>query len=231
MKEKFYTSLKILIGIVIFGIFVHKNTNASSNTDNRENSYYHAEKLVDRFFDKDELENVSQLMLKEDTITILIDVENYRISEAGKEFIKRYEDCRLTSYRDLGGGYTIGYGHHTKEVKKGMKISQKQADDFFNEDIKKTEEYARKLIKDLPYRYNFSQEFFDGLCDLIYNAGPGAVQRSEFYKRLKNCRVIDNKINQEDYEYVISAVKFLNAPYKGHKIRRQECHDNMVKSI
>ena len=231
MKEKFYISLKILVGIVIFGIFVHKNTNASSNTETKE-SFSYSDKLVERHFEKEaELEELYDRMITIKTPEIIMDVENYHISEEGKQFIIRYEHCHLTSYRDLGGGYTIGYGHHTKEVKKGMKISQKQADDFFNEDIKKTEEYARKLIKDLPYEYNFSQEFFDGLCDLIYNAGPGAVQRSEFYKRLKNCRVNNTEMNKEDYEFTISAVKFLNAPHKGHKIRRQECHDSMVKSI
>ncbi|MCH5167850.1 MAG: lysozyme [Erysipelotrichales bacterium] len=189
------------------------------------NSVYYVDEAdvpVDTLFNhSDTLENV---------IEVIFDSQ-YRISEEGKQFIIKYEKCHLESYKDLGGGYTIGYGHHTKEVKRGMKISQKQAEAFFDEDIKKIEKYAIMLIENLPYKYRFSQEFFDGLCDLVYNAGPGAVQRSEFYKRLKNCRVTNNKMNKEDYEYTISAVKFLNAPYKGHKIRRQECHDNMIRKF
>lgn len=155
----------------------------------------------------------------------------YNITESGKQFIIKYEKCELTAYSDLGGGYTIGYGHHGKDVKKGMRITHKQALKYFNEDIKKSEEYARYLIKQLPYTYKFSDGFFDGLVDLVYNCGVGAVQQSTFYNRLKKCRVNDNNMNINDYEYCISAVKTLNAPYKGHQIRRSECIQNMLAVI
>lgn len=153
---------------------------------------------------------------------------SYRISNEGKAFIKKYEKCHLEAYPDLGGGYTIGWGHHGKDVKKNMKISQKQADKYFEDDIKKTENYARLLIKNLPYKYEFSQEFFDVLCDLIYNAGIGKVKNSTFYSRLQNCRVKNGQMNRQDYDYTISSIKNFSAPYKGHKIRRNECYTKIA---
>ena len=47
--------------------------------------------------------------------------------------IEVFEGCRLTSYRDPGGVWTIGIGH-TKEVHEGMVITRDQADLFFAED-------------------------------------------------------------------------------------------------
>lgn len=224
MKEKFYISLKILVGIVIFGIFVHKNTNASEGPIND----YTDEKTV--YYSNDIDTIVIETKACDDNVIIKEKID-YKISEEGKQFIIKYEKCHLTSYKDLGGGYTIGYGHHNKDVKPNMTISQKQADKLFEEDIIETEEYARYLINQLPYKYEFSQEFFDGLCDLIYNAGIGAVQNSIFYKRLQKCRIINGDMHIQDYEFTIAAVKNLNAPYKGHKIRRQECYKNMINNI
>ena len=47
--------------------------------------------------------------------------KNYTISKDGITMIKDFEKCALTAYRDAGG-WSIGYGHHTKDVKEGMSI-------------------------------------------------------------------------------------------------------------
>ena len=44
-----------------------------------------------------------------------------KCSEKGKNLIKKFENCKLTAYKDSKGVYTIGYGH-TKNVKKCMVI-------------------------------------------------------------------------------------------------------------
>lgn len=49
--------------------------------------------------------------------------------------IKKFEGCRLTSYQDSVGVWTIGYGH-TAGVKRGMKITQAQAEKYLAEDLK-----------------------------------------------------------------------------------------------
>lgn len=49
------------------------------------------------------------------------------------EQLKIDEGCRLTAYQDIVGVWTIGYGH-TGGVKKGDKITQKEAEEFLLED-------------------------------------------------------------------------------------------------
>lgn len=151
----------------------------------------------------------------------------YKISNSGKKFIKDHETCVLTAYWD-SNGYSIGWGHHGSDVKKNMKITKAQANKYFNEDIKEIEAAANRLIKDLPYSYKFSQNFFDGLCSLIYNCGEGGVKKSEFYKRLKNCRIKNKKINQGDLNYSIAGVKTSRISAPGHKSRRYDEHKLML---
>lgn len=154
-------------------------------------------------------------------------VFGYSISNHGKQFIKNQEKCSLTAYWD-SDGYSIGWGHHGKDVTKGMKISKVQAEKYFNKDIKKFEEAANRIIKSLPYNYKFSQRFFDGLCSLVYNTGEGGVYKSEFYKRLKNCRVKNGKININDLNFSIAGVKTSRIYCKGHTTRRYDEHKLML---
>ena len=152
---------------------------------------------------------------------------SYNISNSGKQFIKNQENCSLIAYWD-SDGYSIGWGHHGKDVKKNMKISKSQANNYFNKDIKEIEAAANRIIKSLPYKYKFSQGFFDGLCSLVYNAGEGGVMKSEFYKRLKNCRVRNNKMNTNDLSFSIAGVKTSRISCKGHISRRYDEHKLML---
>lgn len=151
----------------------------------------------------------------------------YNISNSGKQFIKNQENCSLIAYWD-SDGYSIGWGHHGKDVKKNMRISKAQANNYFNKDIKEIEKAANRIIKTLPYKYKFSQGFFDGLCSLVYNAGEGGVMKSEFYKRLKNCRVRNNKMNINDLSFSIAGVKTSRISCKGHISRRYDEHKLML---
>ena len=152
----------------------------------------------------------------------------YRISSAGRQHIKKYESCSLISYRD-SGGWSIGYGHHTSSVKAGQRISQKQAEKLFNEDIQKAEKMTNWLLKRLPYSYKFSQGFIDGLVSLVYNAGVGSIQRSCFYNRLMRCRVRKGVMNSDDYIYTIAAVKSTCVSSPGHKSRRAAEYKMMLE--
>ena len=157
-----------------------------------------------------------------------LQVFGYSISNNGKQFIKDQETCVLTAYWH-SNGYSIGWGHHGKDVKKNMRISKAQAHKYFNEDIKVIEAAANRIIKSLPYKYKFSQNFFDGLCSLVYNCGEGGVQKSEFYQRLKRCRVKNGKINQNDLNYSIAGVKTSRISAPGHKSRRYDEHKLMLE--
>ncbi|MBQ5930381.1 MAG: lysozyme, partial [Clostridia bacterium] len=68
-----------------------------------------------------------------------------RISKNGIDLIKKFEGCRLTAYKCPSGIYTIGYGH-TSGVKKGQKITQKQAEAYLREDVKKFENGVNKAV-------------------------------------------------------------------------------------
>ena len=61
-----------------------------------------------------------------------------KISENGKNLIKKYEGCRLTAYFCPSGILTIGWGH-TGDVKEGQTITQSEADRLFDLDIQKYE--------------------------------------------------------------------------------------------
>jgi len=151
----------------------------------------------------------------------------YTISTFGKQFIKDQETCVLTAYWD-SNGYSIGWGHHGSDVTKNMRISKAQANKYFNEDIKVIEVAANRLINNLPYKYKFSQNFFDGLCSLVYNCGEGGVQKSEFYKRLQKCRVKNGVMNQNDLNYSVAGVKTSRISTPGHKSRRYDEHKLML---
>ena len=151
----------------------------------------------------------------------------YKASQTCINHIKQHETCQLKAYWD-SNGYSIGWGHHASDVKQGMKISQAKADAYLKSDLKTAEEGARRLINSLPYKYNFSQAFFDGLVDLVYNCGEGGVKSSTFYQRLKKCRVKNNVMNKSDYDYTLSAVKTVRISCKGHIKRRQATYKMML---
>lgn len=158
---------------------------------------------------------------------IALNCNAYKISERGKQFIKDHEKCSLVAYWD-SNGYSIGYGHHTKAIKKNMKITQAQANKYFNEDIKQVEAAANRIINSLPHKYKFTQGFFDGLCSLIYNCGEYGVKQSEFYKRLASCRIKKGVINKNDLNFTIAAVKKCRISAPGHVQRRYNEHVLML---
>src|SRR6185437_5525836 len=54
-------------------------------------------------------------------------------TEVATALIEVFEGCRLQSYRDSGGLWTIGIGH-TRGVSEGQTITRAQAEAFFRED-------------------------------------------------------------------------------------------------
>ena len=100
-----------------------------------------------------------------------------KISDDGINLIKNYEGCKLFAYRDSVGVATIGYGH-TKGVRMGQAITQKQADDFLREDIVVVEKTLNQL------GINFKQNQFDALCSWVFNLGCGNLTHSTMCKKM-----------------------------------------------
>lgn len=151
----------------------------------------------------------------------------YSISSNGKQFIKKYEKCVLHRYYD-GGGYSIGWGHHFLKGENYKTISMWKANQLFSKDVTKTNASINRLLKPFEGKVKFKQGFIDGLGDLIYNCGEGGVKRSTFYSRLLRSRIKNGKMNTNDFNYSLAAVKNLRVTQKGHIKRRQECY-NMMK--
>ena len=99
-------------------------------------------------------------------------------SKKGIDLIKIYEGCRLTSYKCPAGVYTIGYGH-TAGVKKGQKITQKQAENFLRSDLK---QFENGLLRSVTAPLNQNQ--FDALVSFCYNCGLSAFKSSTLRKKL-----------------------------------------------
>lgn len=88
-----------------------------------------------------------------------------KTSESGKQLIKQFEGLRLERYDDIGGKATIGYGHCRENLPE--RITQEQANKYFEEDIKLCEDRVNKYN---PI-YNFTQSEFDALVSFCFNIG------------------------------------------------------------
>ena len=91
------------------------------------------------------------------------------ISSKGLDLIKKWEGGPiLEAKRFFGEKYlTIGYGHYGPDVRLGMKITKKQAEDLLKKDV------AGAVAKVNKYqaKYHFNQNEFDGLTSFCYNIG------------------------------------------------------------
>lgn len=92
-----------------------------------------------------------------------------KLSSTGLELIKSFESCKLHAYKCLPSEkfYTIGYGHYGSDVKKDMKITQKQADNLLLKDCEKFVKHVNTYMS----IYNFNQNQFDALVSFAFNIG------------------------------------------------------------
>jgi lysozyme len=101
------------------------------------------------------------------------------------DFIKHQEGCRLTSYPDSGGRYTIGYGsimyRNGDRVKQGQTISIEQAIDLLHWQVTLKAVAVNALLG--GYRVNQNQ--FDALCSFAYNEGVSALENSTLLRKVK----------------------------------------------
>ena len=101
-----------------------------------------------------------------------------KCSQEGLALIKKFEGCRLESYRCSANVLTIGYGH-TGGVLETDVITQDDADKLLEEDIAKFEKYVNdNVIVEL------NQSQFDALCSWVYNLGPANLKSSTMLKVL-----------------------------------------------
>lgn len=95
------------------------------------------------------------------------------LGRVGLDIIKKYEGLRLTAYKAVNTEkyYTIGYGHYGADVKKGMQITQAQAEAYLRSDCQAAVNAVNK------YHYGYTQNQFDALVSFTYNCGAGSLRK------------------------------------------------------
>jgi len=96
------------------------------------------------------------------------------------DLLKEFEGLRLEAYQDIGGVWTIGYGH-TKTAKADMSITKAGADALLMGDIKWVTEAIERFVS-VPLNDNQ----YSALVSLIYNIGEGAFRKSTLLRHLNN---------------------------------------------
>lgn len=137
------------------------------------------------------------------------------ISQNGVNLIKKWESLKLQSYPDSKGVWTIGYGHTGRDVKKGQKITEEEAETLLMRDIAIIEKYLNKVIQ-----VELTSNQFEALCSLIFNVGQGNFSKSKMLKLINS-----NKLSEaanEFYNWDKIVLKGKKVPLRGLTRRRKE---------
>ena len=109
-----------------------------------------------------------------------------QINAATIEHIKRFENCKLTAYPDPGSSngepWTIGWGHTSDaymRVRRGMTITQKQADDALEWDLEEAASAIRRLV-----HVHLNENQFGALVSFVFNAGAANFAKSTLLRKL-----------------------------------------------
>lgn len=125
------------------------------------------------------------------------------LSDNGLNFIKRHEGKYLYWYELNDGGLTCGYGHWVPHataskigIKKGDKITQKQADDYLRQDMQKFINHTNAIVKTHGFTGKLNQNQFDALVSYCFNRGPGNAKGTNGLRQLlKNSKTVDEISN------------------------------------
>lgn len=102
-----------------------------------------------------------------------------KTNEAGIKLIQSFEGCKLDSYQDQRGIWTIGYGSTGHDIVPELTWTQTQADERFVQDLAKFEQQVSEMVKVLLQPNQFS-----ALVSFTYNLGPGALLGSTLLKKI-----------------------------------------------
>ena len=129
--------------------------------------------------------------------------------------VKVFEGCRLKSYQDIVGIWTIGYGE-TLGVTQDMVWTQEQADTRLKHRLN---QFMLGTLKKCPQLFKESPEKLAACTSLAYNIGLGAFGVSSV------CR----KTKRMDYVGAADSVLLWNKAggkvVKGLALRRQKEHE------
>lgn len=98
------------------------------------------------------------------------------INQEGIDFIKKFEGKRNTSYQDVAGVWTVGYGH-TAHVTPHMVIDDQEAESLLKSDLQGFVKGVNDLLKSPT-----NQNQFNALVSFAYNLGLGNLKISNLLK-------------------------------------------------
>ena len=106
-----------------------------------------------------------------------------RTSDNGLDHIKKFEGYKPTSYNDVGGLPTIGYGHlidiTLEAYLLNSVITETKALELLAEDVADAERAVNTYVM-----ATLKQHEFDALVSLVYNIGSGNFSSSTVLKRI-----------------------------------------------
>ncbi|MFB0611063.1 lysozyme [Aurantiacibacter poecillastricola] len=132
-----------------------------------------------------------------------VSVDRLKVSETMKEALAEEEGVRLVVYRDVAGYPTVGVGHLvTPEdgLSVGDRITYDDAIEFLEQDLRKAEEGAKRLVRNLQ----LYQHEFDALVDLVYNVGEGNVSEDASPR-------LNEAIQTADYDRIAEELVYTTA--------------------
>ena len=100
-----------------------------------------------------------------------------RTSTKGQEFIKAHEGYHSKAYDDGFGNLTIGWGH-TSGVKAGMTVTKAEAQELFEQDLRKKEALVNKYENQEGIR--FTQQQYDALVSLVFNLSTNPLGSNSY---------------------------------------------------
>lgn len=112
-----------------------------------------------------------------------------KLSDKGIDLIKSFEGLRLSAYKCVPSEkyYTIGYGHYGADVKPGMTITQKKAEQLLRADCKRFVTHVNAYVR--QYRklgIEINQNQFDALVSFAYNVGSIEQLTAKGTRSMKN---------------------------------------------
>jgi GH24 family phage-related lysozyme (muramidase) len=145
------------------------------------------------------------------------------INQAGLDLIKSFESLRLKAYRDPVGIWTVGYGHTGPDVRPGLEISKREAEQLLADDLRESEESVGAFVV-VPLNDNQ----FAALVSFTFNTGGGALKGS----------TLRRKLNKKDYKGAADEFsKWVYGTIKGKKVllpglvRRRAQERNLFLSL
>jgi len=104
---------------------------------------------------------------------------NLSYSTDGLNLTKGFEGLQLTAYPDQTGVWTIGYGHTSPGVHRGMTITEGEAEIFLESDIAGSVAAVNRLVT-----CEIDQCHFDALVDFVFNLGCASLSQSTLLRMI-----------------------------------------------